>query len=142
MPERARDELSLEQIEGRPWGQPPADATSLMMRVYAARRKPLGALSAEDLRILLAQRQGIEVLVPRVLAQLERDPLLGGDYYPGDVMAAVLKVPQPYWATHPEQLARLERVITALDSIADPDARLDADALKKDIAAFPRSPTT
>jgi hypothetical protein len=55
---------------------------------------------------------------------LQRDPLLEGDYYPGDVLAAVLRVPAGYWGRHPEQRTTLEAVIAAVD---EPDADLAAD---------------
>ncbi|PKW14302.1 contact-dependent growth inhibition system immunity protein [Saccharopolyspora spinosa] len=122
--EESRDDLSLEQIEDDTWGEPPADATKLVKTVHQLRRKPIGALSDADLRVLLAQKVGIDVLVPRVLALLERDPLLEGDFYPGDVLVAVLKVPVDYWSANQEQRARVERVIASIDH---PDSQLQAD---------------
>lgn len=92
------EKLSLEQIEGRSWGDPPPGATALMTRVHELRRKPIGTMSAEDLRVLVAQKVGLDAVVPVALARLARDPLLEGEYYPGDVLAAVLGVPPSYWA--------------------------------------------
>lgn len=67
---------------------------------------------------------GLEVLVPQTLTRLEQEPLLEGDYYPGDVLVAVLRVPPSYWAANPTQLTRIERVIASIDH---PDTDLDAD---------------
>ena len=120
----AADDSSLEEVEDDVWGDPPAGATHLVASVHQLRRKPIGALTAEDLRVLIAQQVGLDVLVPRALTRLERDPLLEGDNYPGDVLVAMLKVPVPYWSTHPDQLARLYAVAA---SIAEPDADLTAD---------------
>jgi CDI immunity proteins len=122
--EPVQDDLSLEQIEDEAWGDPPDDATTLMTTVHNVRRKPIGSLTAEDLRVLVGQKVGLDVLVPRTLARLEQEPLLEGDFYPGDVLAAVLRVPPSYWSGNPEQLTRLERVIS---SIRNPDADLKAD---------------
>jgi hypothetical protein len=122
--EQIRDDLSLEQIEDNPWGNPPADATKLIATVHHLRRQPIGSLTTEDLRVLVAQKVGLDVLVPRTLSALEQDPLLEGDYYPGDVLVAVLRVPASYWSANPVQLARLERVIASID---DPDTDLAAD---------------
>jgi hypothetical protein len=122
--EESRDDLSLEQIEDDTWGEPPADATKLVKTVYQLRRKPLGALSAADLRVLVAQNVGVDALVPRVLNLLEQDPLLEGDFYPGDVLVAMLKIPADYWSANPEQKARVERLIA---SINHPDSQLQAD---------------
>ncbi|WP_246127761.1 contact-dependent growth inhibition system immunity protein [Amycolatopsis rhizosphaerae] len=120
MPQQeARDELSLEQIEDSFWGDAPADATRLIRTVHEVRRKPLGSLDAEDFRLLLLQQISTDVLVPRALAKLEQDPLWEGDFYPGDVLSAVLHLPEQYWQTHREELARLRRVIESLGEPAE-----------------------
>lgn len=118
------DSLTLEQIEGRSWGDPPPDATALMTRVHELRRKPVGTMGAEDLRVLIAQKVGLDTVVPVALARLTQDPLLEGEYYPGDVLAAVLAVPASYWAANPAQQTALERVIGSIDP---PDAELAGD---------------
>ncbi len=118
------DDLALEQIEDDPWGEPPSDATRLITTVHHLRRKPIRLLGAEDLRVLIGQKIGLAVLVPRALARLAQDPVLEGDFYPGDVLAAVLRIPQPYWSTHPELQGQMERVVSAID---DPDTQLRAD---------------
>jgi hypothetical protein len=125
------DNRSLEQIEGDVWGDPPADATRLMKTVHELRRKPVGELSPEDLRVLIGQRVGVDVLVPLALSRLAQDPLLEGDYYPGDVLVSVLKVPTDYWSTHPQQLADVERVIESVD---EPDLKADIDAFRRNVS--------
>jgi hypothetical protein len=115
---------SLEQIEGDAWGDPPADATKLMTTVHELRRKPVDTLSPEDLRVLIGQKVGLDALVPLALSRLERDPLLEGDYYPGDVLVSVLKVPEDYWSAHPQQLLDVKRVIGSVDN---PDLKADID---------------
>lgn len=127
---QTHDDLSLEEIEGDRWGAPPADATSLVRTAHRLRRTPLRDLDAEDLRLLLAQQLGLDILIPRTLTLLEQDPLLEGDYYPGDVLVALLKVPSSYWSAKPAQLARVKQVIASL--VDNPDA---AD-LKPDMEAF------
>jgi hypothetical protein len=124
------DELSLEAVEGEVWGDPPPDATRLMSTVYALRHKPLGALSAEDLRVMIAQRVGLDVLVPRALALLERDPMIEGDLYPGDLLEALLRrVPSEYWARHPDERSRLVRLIGSVDPVdIDDELRALVDA--------------
>ena len=64
----AAEDSSLEQIEGDVWGDPAPGATDLVTTVHRLRRKPVGALTAEDLRMLVAQQVGLDVLVPRALA--------------------------------------------------------------------------
>jgi hypothetical protein len=128
--ERPGEEQSLEQIEGDSWGDPPPGATALIATVHELRRKPVGALSAEDLRVLIGQKLGLDVLVPCALARLEREPLLEGDYYPGDVLVAVLGVPSSYWLANPALLATLEKVVASIEG-ADADVKADIDAFRE-----------
>jgi len=113
------ESLSLEQIENSYWGDAPADASRLVTTAHALRRKPISALDVEDLRLLLGQQEGVEVLTPLALTKLEDNPLAEGDYYPGDLLESVLKNPQSYWHKHPDQRARLQRVIEALKALGD-----------------------
>jgi CDI immunity proteins len=135
--QEARNDLSLEQIEDSYWGEPPADATRLIRTVHAVRRKPVGALDAEDFRLLLLQQIGTEVLLPLALGRLEQDPLWEGDFYPGDVLSAILQLPEQYWRTHPDQLARLRRIIESLGKPADLEAMgAPSDVLSKRLDEF------
>ncbi|GAA2884608.1 hypothetical protein Acy02nite_17840 [Actinoplanes cyaneus] len=137
-------EQSLEEIEGDAWGDAPADATKLIATVHELRRKPIGLLQAEDLRVLLGQREGIPVLVPRALDILERDPLAEGDYYPGDLLNAVLnRVPADYWTTHPTESIRLRALVNtvALEEVDDDELRADIAAFREADAPQPPTPS-
>ncbi|WP_037357906.1 contact-dependent growth inhibition system immunity protein [Amycolatopsis orientalis] len=127
-----RSAPSLQQIENSDWGDPPADTTRLIRTVHRLRRKPLGLLTAEDVRLLLGQHVGVPFLVPRALAMLEEDPLCEGDFYPGDLLASTLRVPLSHWRTNPDHLDRLERVLASID----PDAEDFDTLLRGPIAAF------
>jgi len=120
--------LSLQEIEGDDWGDPPADATRLVRTAHQLRRTPLGELDAEDLRLLISQKIGLDVLVPRTLTMLEQNPLLEGDFYPGDVLATTLKIPPSYWSANPGQLTRIRHIVASLDS---PDLEPDLAAFRK-----------
>lgn len=116
--------LSLEQIEKAPWGNPPEDATKLIRDAHALRRKPVRELTAGDLRLLLSQQVGVEVLTPEAVRVLRRNPLAEGDYYPGDLLVAVMKLPSAYWDAHPGELAAMQQIAR---SVEDPDAELEGD---------------
>lgn len=111
--------LTLEQIEDSRWGNPPADATRLIKTVYELRHKPVGALDVEDLRVLLLQQESVDALVPVALTHLEQNPLAEGDFYPGDLLTTVLKIPQAYWQQHPDQQNRDSAVITAVEALGN-----------------------
>lgn len=121
------DELSLEQIEDVYWGDPPEDATRLMATIHGLRHKPIGQLEIEDLRILVSQGEGFDVLLPRVLALLEQDPLIEGDFFPGDVLIAVLRVPVSYWVANPLQRGRIELILATIE----PPDKFVADSIEK-----------
>jgi hypothetical protein len=107
---------SLEEIEDDHWGDPPADATRLIRTAYALHKQPIGGLDVEGLRLLISQQIGLDALVPLALDHVERDPLAEGDFYPGDLLDALMRrVPEPYWQAHQDQRARLRTVAEALD---------------------------
>lgn len=112
-PDKSR---SLEEIEDDRWGDPPADATRLVTTAYALRKRPVGALDAENLRLLISQQIGLDTIVPVAIDQVERDPLAEGDFYPGDLLDALIRrVPDSYWQSHEDQRARVRTVAQALD---------------------------
>lgn len=124
-------EQSLEEIEGDVWGDPPADATRLTATVHELRRRPVDRLGIEDLRVLIAQQVGLEVVVPLALARLEENPLAEGDFYPGDLLVAVLRVPPVHWRSHPDEAARLRTIVDSVDSDElDPETRADVVAFR------------
>ena len=124
-------EQSLEQIEGDFWGDPPADATRLIATVHELRRRPIDKLGIEDLRVLIAQQEGLDVLLPLALDRLEQDPLAEGDFYPGDLLVAVMRVPPAYWQSRPGEAARLRSIAGSVDlDELDPETRADVVAFR------------
>ena len=105
---------------------PPAGASRLVRRCHELRRMPLGRLAVEDLRVLVAQDVGTETVLPMALGMLRFVPLLEGDYYPGDLLVAVLRQPDTYWATHRIEADLLREALARLDP-DDPDYPVDSD---------------
>ncbi|MFI6029844.1 contact-dependent growth inhibition system immunity protein [Amycolatopsis magusensis] len=64
------------------------------------------------------------------LTRLERDPLAEGDFYVGDLLTAVLRIPRYYWRQHPDQLRRVSSV---LENLSDLD---EHGSLRQQIEAF------
>ena len=125
---------SLEQIEDDRWGPPPEEASHLVTTVHALRERPVRTLGVEELRLLLGQGEGVDVLVPLALAQLRENPLAEGDYYPGDLLAAVLTLPEASWSRHGHELQLLLAILPTLDR-DDPDYPTATD-LDDKVAAF------
>ena len=115
---------TLEQLEGESWGKP-LFSTSLIKTIHNLRHKPISEFTIEDLRITLGQKCGVEHLAPLALDQLETDPFSEGDFYPGDLLRAVMDLPGRYWLTHPDEAVRMraiagraEELLDTLDEIA------------------------
>jgi len=122
---------TLEEIEGDAWGDPPDGASRLTATVHELRRRPVGQLGTEDLRVLVAQRVGLDVVVPLALARLEENPLAEGDFYPGDLLVAVLRVPPAYWQSRPGEAAQLRSIAGSVDlDELDPETRADVVAFR------------
>lgn len=106
-----------------------------MRRCHALRSKSIDEFTVEDLRLMIQQRIGLRYLVPIALHHLRQDPLAEGDFYPGDLLAAVLRVTGDFWQQRPELNRELRDVVDALthDRTADVDP-----AVQETIAEFTR----
>jgi hypothetical protein len=115
----AEDDLSVEQLEDNVWPPAAADATPLVRRVHELRREPIGDLSIEGLRVLLEQNVGLDILLPRAAVRLQWEPLLQGDLFPGDLLAAALRVDHAQWVKDPVSLTRMRIVIDKVRDMGD-----------------------
>jgi len=87
---------SLEEIEDDYWGDPPADATGDQHCVRAAQTADRHARRRGPAPAHLAADRVLETLVPLRSTTSRRDPLAEGDFYPGDLLDALMRrVPSP-----------------------------------------------
>lgn len=86
----SRANKTLEEIDGQVWPMP-CCASYLEATCATLRKKPIGDFTVEDLRIMVAQDVGADVLKPFVLKMLRDNPMAEGDYYPGDLLEAAVK---------------------------------------------------
>lgn len=100
---------TLEQLEGQVWPEPDF-GSPLVIRGHALRKPAIGTLSVEDLRLLLGQDIGTPYLLPRALRILEEAPLAEGDFFPGDLICAVME----HNAEAPEVLDLARRAVQQL----------------------------
>ncbi len=96
---------TLDDIEG---ADPVAGkATSILdATVRVHRHTPIERLGTEALRFLLDAGDCSGVLLRLAIDRLERDPFQGGDFYPGDLLVAVLRQPSAVWLPAPDLRAR------------------------------------
>jgi hypothetical protein len=106
---------TLEQLERDVWPEPaPHEATSLITKCHRLRKTPIEEFTVENLRTLIGQGIGVAHLAPVALAVLDHEPLAQGDFYPGDLLSAILQ-PTNWPALEPWS-ARLEDVCNAARS--------------------------
>jgi hypothetical protein len=122
---------TLDDIEQNQWAPPPPEATYLVKRCHELRSKPVDDFSVEDLRLLIGQRIGLATLVPLAIAALEDDPLAQGDFYPGDLLGVVLRLPQTFWTQYSALRRRMAEVVDRLD--------VDSLGVSEELAIFLRN---
>ncbi|MCX5207814.1 contact-dependent growth inhibition system immunity protein [Kitasatospora sp. NBC_00240] len=101
---------SLAELDHDRRPEPAAGATRLVATVHALRRRPVGALTVEHLRLLIRQDVGLPHLLSPAMAVLREDPLAEGDLYPGDLLSAVVTRDPSAWHAAPELLHELRAV--------------------------------
>lgn len=128
--------VTIEQLERDGWPDPGPDASFLVTRCAALRRKPLADFTIEDLRIMLGQEIGVSALLPLAVQVVLRDPLAEGDYFPGDLLTNVLRLPDTAWSHLQAERKLLAAALAELVTkapFADPDLRpRDPDRLLRD----------
>jgi hypothetical protein len=106
---------TLEQLENEVWGEPEY-GSYLVLTCNSLRKKPIDQFTVEDLRIMLGQDIGTKYLMPKALDVLGINPLADGDFYAGDLLESLMRLPEEYWKEHPENLSRARKVVsTALE---------------------------
>ncbi|MGW4991736.1 contact-dependent growth inhibition system immunity protein [Streptomyces mirabilis] len=111
---------SLEELERACWPAPSADDTRLVTTARALRRRPIGELTVEDMRLLIGQDIGLPYLLPLALDVLRENPMAEGHMYAGDLLSVVLTRNPSLWAEFPE-LGRELRVIVSKLTGLPPD---------------------
>jgi hypothetical protein len=122
-------ERTLDELDPPAWSDAPEDATYLVRRCHELRRKPVGAFTVEDLRIMIGQQIALPHLVPHALDLLAKDPLASGDFFHGDLLEVVLRVDRSYWIERPDERDRLNGMISTLIPM-DSDVRAAVEAFR------------
>ncbi|MGB9184437.1 MAG: contact-dependent growth inhibition system immunity protein [Solirubrobacteraceae bacterium] len=97
-----KSKVTLDTVDPPAWGPAPPDATAPVKQCHELRSKPLVDFTVEDLRVMIGQQVGLNRLVGLAHKRLQADPLVQGDYYPGDLLASVLGVDGAFWERSPD----------------------------------------
>ncbi|WP_260470492.1 contact-dependent growth inhibition system immunity protein [Streptomyces sp. RP5T] len=114
MPRLVNRDRSLEELEHDRGPAPSGGETRLMATVRELRRKPIGGLKVEDMRLLIGQNEGLAHLLPLAVEVLRTDPLAEGDMYEGDLLAAVLTRSAEVWSEFPELEREVRLIVSQL----------------------------
>ncbi len=107
---------SLDEIEGS--NQKYCNLSSgLIEKCMVARTRKIKELSAEEVRILMSQNIGLEYIVPFSLDILEKEPLIFGGLYKGDLLVALLNVDKSFWIKNPKWNNRLMEITIEIEEI-------------------------
>lgn len=101
---------TLQELEGEDWGEPNFPSRLVQM-CHALRRKPLRDFTVEDLRVMIGQNFSLNYLMPLAIEQLRRDPLVEGDFYPGDLLYAVLRAESGFWQARPQVQVAVQEIV-------------------------------
>jgi hypothetical protein len=132
---------SLQELEQDDWGEP-TYRSSLVITCHRLRRKPLNQFTVEDLRIMIGQQISLPILVPIAVERLEVEPLAEGRYYPGDLLAMVLKIDETFWTNHPDSFQRVCRVVGQVKNALPSLDEIDRPTVQKLLEDAPRSLTS
>ncbi|MFJ5301562.1 contact-dependent growth inhibition system immunity protein [Streptomyces sp. NPDC088350] len=112
--------LSLEQLEGQRWPDPPEDTTSMVKNVHELRRRPLGELQAHELARLVGQNVGLHWLLP-LAVEILRDTAANqadGDWYDDDLLYAVVTRGADAWGHFPALARDLKEIVAGLKNLS------------------------
>jgi hypothetical protein len=99
---------SLEQLERDNSKEPKQFSNFLVKKAYEFRKKPLQDLTIEEIRLLISQSIGLEHIVPLALDKLDEDILAEGDFYKGDLLIPLSKLPNKFWDSNATLLTNLK----------------------------------
>ena len=90
-------EPTLQQLDGKDWGEPKPEDSRLVRECLRLRRVQLKKLTIEDLRLLIGQDISVDHLLPLALEILRLNPFAEGACYAGDLLVNVLGVSEGFW---------------------------------------------
>ena len=124
-------EPTLQQLDGKDWGEPKPEDTRLVRECLRLRRVQLKKLTVEDLRLLIGQEIGVDHLLPLALEILRKNPFAEGDCYAGDLLVNVLGVSAAFWKQNPDWQAEVTSICRRAIELCDNSSELAADTIPK-----------
>ncbi len=86
--------------------------------------------------MLIGQKIGLKFLVPLALQYLKKDPLVQGDFYPGDLLCSVLQVNSDFWEKNKKMYQEIGLIAGKARSLAVGHSKVVIRAIEEAVAAF------
>lgn len=102
---------SLEQLENDFWSESMEFPSSVVINCHKYRKIPLKDLTIEQIRLLISQKIGLEYLVEIAFEKLDENILAEGDYFEGDLLEVVSRIPNEYWTENPNNFQKLRQML-------------------------------
>jgi hypothetical protein len=128
---------SLQELEEGDWGEPTHES-GLVATCHRLRRKPLSEFTIEDLRVMIGQGIGLSYLIPLALERMEEEPLAEGDYFPGDLLAAVSRVDEAFWKAEADSAQRIRQVVLRAKDVVLKSDQAEYQPIREVLKAPPR----
>jgi hypothetical protein len=100
---------SIENLEKRNWGEVPQDESSIVQRLYRLRKVPLEEFTTDDIRFMIIQETGLPYLLTLAIEKLQDNLFAEGNYYEGDLLAAVFLIKPENWKGNKELWLEIDK---------------------------------
>ncbi|GAA3619970.1 hypothetical protein GCM10022267_02650 [Lentzea roselyniae] len=121
---RVNRDRTLAHLSDDAWLRPDSSSTQLYRDLCELRDLPVRELTPTSLYLLVTHQVGLDVTALLALEHVESDPLRSFALYPGDLLAALLRVDHSFWADHPELLTRMTVLLDRLRTLPEGDWQL------------------
>ena len=125
---------TLEELDGQDWGEPEWQS-HLVLECHRLHRTPLRDYTPADFRRMVGQSLSLEFLVPLAFPLVTDDPFIETEYYPGDLLCALLTSDRKFWEAHPDLRAALLRIAESGRSLLDTLDESDRDSTEESFHA-------
>ena len=103
---------SLRELSAWSWLRELSEMDRLTIELDRISKKKLCQYTPSDIYLAVSQEKGLQYTLPMAVAILSDDLLIDCEFYPGDLLEAVLSVPTTYYQHHTEDFIRIASLVS------------------------------
>ena len=111
---------SLLELEEWTWLRQPSDdklqSDRLILELDGLSKKKLCDYSNSDIYLTVSQGKGLRFTLPLAIKLIEDDILIECEFYPGDLLKAVLQIPMTYYQLNVDDFIKVASLISLKDN--------------------------